>query len=154
MQQGFGLRTAREDDAEAVARLAAEFVAYLAALGDPDPRGITAAEYLRDGFGDRAAFAGFVAEDGAGVIGYLLYHDGYDVDRRGRVMYVADLFITEHARRHGVGRALMERARAECHTRGGRALLWTVYPANAAARSFYERLGARPTTEQLMSWSV
>jgi len=72
MQSGFILRVARADDAEAIGRLAAEFVAYLAGLGDPNPRGITAAEYLRDGFGDRAAFQGLVAEDGTGVVGYLL----------------------------------------------------------------------------------
>ena len=148
------IRAAREHDAEAIAQLAAEFVGYLAALGDPDPRGITAAEYLRDGFGDRAAFHGFVAEDSSGVVGYLLYHDGYDVDRRGRVLYVADLFITERVRRHGVGRALMEQARAECVARGGQALLWTVYPPNVAARRFYERLGGRPTAEQLMSLAL
>lgn len=148
------LRTAREEDAEAVAQLAAEFVAYLTALGDPEPRGITSTEYLRDGFGDRRAFDGFVAQEGTAVVGYLLYHDGYDVDRRGRVVYVIDLFVTERARRQGVGRALMERARAECHARGGRALLWTVYPPNVSARRFYEGLGARATSEQLMAWSV
>jgi GNAT superfamily N-acetyltransferase len=154
MRTGYNVRPAREGDAEAIGQLAAEFVAYLAGLGDPDPRGITAEEYLRDGFGDRAAFSGFVAEDGTDVVGYLLYHDGYDVDRRGRVLYVADLFVSERARRHGVGRALMERARVECEARGGQALLWTVFPPNAAARRFYEELGARPTIEQLMSWPV
>lgn len=148
------MRTARERDAEAIGHLAAEFVAYLAALGDPEPRGITAVEYLRDGFGERAAFRGFVAEDSTGVVGYLLCHDGYDVDRRGRVLYIADLFVSERARRHGIGQALMERARAECQARGGQALLWTVYPPNVIARRFYERLGARPTAEQLMSWPV
>jgi GNAT superfamily N-acetyltransferase len=154
MQTEYGVRPAREDDAEAIGQLAAEFVAYLAALGDPDPRGITAEEYLRHGFGDRALLGGFVAEGATGVVGYLLYHDGYDVDRRGRVLYVADLFVSERARRNGVGGALMDRARAECRARGGRALLWTVYPPNVTARRFYERLGARPTAEQLMSWPV
>ena len=154
MQPRFALRVAREQDAEAIERLSAEFVAYLTALGDPNPRGITATDYLRDGFGDRAAFDGFVAEDGTDLLGYVLYHDGYDVDRRGRVLYVADLFVTERARYHGVGRALMERVRSECQARGGQALLWTVYPPNLTARRFYERLGARPTAEQLMSWAI
>jgi GNAT superfamily N-acetyltransferase len=154
MQQVSLIRAASEQDADAIAELSAEFVAYLAALGDSAPRGITAAEYRHDGFGEHPAFAGLVAEHTGRVVAYLLYHPGYDIDRGGRVWHIIDLFVTERARRQGLGRALMARARAECHAHGGHALLWAIYPANVIARRFYERLGARTSADQLMSWPV
>lgn len=146
------VRPAALADADAVARLAAEFVAYLSGLGDSAPRGITADEYRRDGFGEHAAFAGLVADDGGQIVGYLLYHDGYDVDRGGRVLHVVDLFVTDSSRGRGAGRALMEAVREVCRRRSGRALLWTVYNRNIEARTFYERLGATCAEDLLMSW--
>jgi GNAT superfamily N-acetyltransferase len=149
------VRPATEADADAVARLAAEFVAYLCALGAHDPTGITAEEYRRDGFGTHPAFAGLVAEDDEGeILGYLLHHEGYDIEHGGRVLIVLDLFVTERARRRGAGRALMYAAADACRRAGGHALLWSVYPPNTAARAFYERLGASYAGDLMMSWQV
>jgi hypothetical protein len=94
------VRACTPGDAGAVAALSAEFAAYLRALGDPAPGAVTAEAYLRDGFGERPAFAGLVAEA------------------------------------------------------GGRAVVWAVYAPNAAARGFYEALGARYSDDLLMSWPV
>lgn len=145
------VRAATAEDADAVASLGREFVEYLRAFGDPAPRGIAATEYLRDGFGKRRAFSGFIAESDGGIVGYLLYHDGYDIDRGGRVLHVIDLFVSAAARHEGTGRALMEKAADECRRLGGHALVWSVYPPNAAARAFYERLGATYSGDLLMS---
>ena len=146
------VRPALQSDADAVERLAADFVAYLTELGDAAPRGLTAEEYVRDGFGARPAFCGLVAEDVTGVVGYLLYHEGYDIDRGGRVLHVVDLFVSTRARRRGFGRALMEAAREAGRCSNANALLWTVYPPNVAAVAFYERLGAALAPDRLMSW--
>src|SRR5215213_8193891 len=104
------VRPATADDAESIAQLSIDFVSYLESLGDSDVRGISADDYLRNGFGDRPAFAGLIAEDEGGVIGYLLYHDGYDIDQGGRVLHVIDLYVQAEARRAGAGRALMDAA--------------------------------------------
>lgn len=148
------VRACTPADAGAVSALSREFVAYLRDLGDPAPGGVTAEAYLRDGFGERPAFTGLLAEIDGRTVGYLLYHEGYDTDRGGRVLHVADLFVTGSARRAGAGRALMDAAAEVCRCAGGHALVWAVYPPNAAARAFYESLGGRYSDDLLMSWRV
>ena len=149
------IRSSTPEDAEIVAALGREFVEYLGSLGDPDPRSLTAEDYLRDGFGEQAAFSGLIAELNGQAVGYLLYHQGYDVDRGGRILYVIDLFVREGARRHGAGRALMEAAAEICHRLGGRELFWSVYAPNTMAQVFYERLGAKYTKDlKFMHWLV
>jgi GNAT superfamily N-acetyltransferase len=97
----------------------------------------------RDGFGPNPAFAGLVADADGEVIGYLLHHPGYDTDLACRVLFVADLFVTESRRGRGVGAALVRAARAVAVRGGATQLVWTVYSPNAGARRFYEGLGAR-----------
>ncbi len=138
-----------------MASLSREFGAYLQALGDPQPRVLTVADYLRDGFGERPAFAGVVAELEGEVVGYLLYCPAYDLDLGGRILYLCDLFVRESRRRQGVARALMQAAAEACRLMGGTALLWSVYIPNTAAASFYEKLGARYLRGlNFMQWSV
>jgi GNAT superfamily N-acetyltransferase len=145
------VRDATPGDAEAVERLSAEFVAYLRALGDPDPGLVSAERFARDGFGPERGFTPLVADAEGAVVGYLLHCPGYDVDRGGRVTHVVELFVSAAARRRGAGRALMLAAAEASRRSGARALLWTVYAPNADARAFYERLGARYGQELLMS---
>ena len=148
----FLVRDASPEDAAAIARLCAEFAEYLAALGEPKPRSISAEEVLRDGFGERPAFTSIVAEYEGRVVGYLLHHPGYDVVRGGRILIVIDLFVTADARRAGVGRALMEHARDTCRRSGNHALVWAVHSRNRAAIAFYERLGATFSDDLLVTW--
>jgi GNAT superfamily N-acetyltransferase len=124
-------------------------------LGDETPLNFNAEAYLRDGFGPSPAFAGIVAESGDAILGYLLYHPGYDTDLAERVLWVVDLYVSEDSRLQGVGRALMERAASVCRAQGGKALIWSVYPPNQIAARFYERLGAQYVTGlSYMSWRV
>jgi GNAT superfamily N-acetyltransferase len=109
----------------------------------------------RYGFGSNPAFAGLVAEVGGEAIGYLLYHFGFDADRACRTVHVIDLYVRESARRHGVARALMERAREICAAAGGGGLTWAVYKPNRLAAGFYERLGAAWIRDlDFMWWEV
>lgn len=148
------VRACTPADAEAVSALSQEFVEYLRALGDPAPGGVTAEAYLRDGFGERPAFAGLLAEADGRAVGYLLYYEGYDTDRGGRIVHVADLFVTESARRTGAGRALMAAAAEACRRADGHALVWAVYPPNEPAKAFYEGLGGQYSDDLLMSLRV
>ena len=84
-----------------------------------------------------------VAIDDGAIIGYLLYTFGYDTDRSARYLYILDLLVDEANRGWGVGRGLMEQARAICREQGGAELFWAVYEHNRAALAFYEHLGAR-----------
>jgi GNAT superfamily N-acetyltransferase len=145
----FAVRAAAAGDAEGVGRLAAEFADYLRALGDESDLRFDAGVYLRDGFGESPAFAGLVAERGGEIVGYLLYHPGYDADYAARTLHVVDLYVGEAWRGRGVGRALMGRAAAVCRALGGTQLFRAVYAPNEAALRFYGRLGARLTQDML-----
>jgi ribosomal protein S18 acetylase RimI-like enzyme len=137
------IRALEAGDAEAVARLAAEFAGYLRDLGDTGEHNLTAGAIRRDGFGASPAFAGLVAAQDGAVIGYLLYHLGYDADRAARTLHVIDLYVSSAARRQGAGRALMAEAARICRQAGGAYLFWAVYIPNPLATAFYTALGAQ-----------
>src|SRR3954463_4198850 len=104
------VRPALAHDAHAIGTLARQFADYLGALGDQTEFKLSAKAYLRDGFGKQPAFSGFVAEDKGQVLGYLLYHFGYDSDAAERNVHIADLYVERNARNRGVGTALMASA--------------------------------------------
>jgi hypothetical protein len=87
------IRKARLADVPAIACLAAESPQYLRGLGDTIEFRLNADALERDGFGPEPAFGGVVAEMAGSVVGYLLYHDGYDTDAACRPLMVADLFV-------------------------------------------------------------
>src|SRR5262249_45515628 len=110
------IRPLTEADAEAVIAMNGAFVAYLAALGDPDSQvqHFTRERYLVDGFGPDPAFAGFIAEESGAACGYLLYNKGYNVDLAQRLFFICDLWVDPEARRKGIARALMAQCAADC----------------------------------------
>ncbi len=143
IQQSFSIRPALADDADRVGQLARQFADYLRDLGDTSDFQFDARAYLRDGFGPSPAFSGIVAEINCRVIGYLLYHPGYDTDRAIRLLHVVDLYVEAGFRGIGVGRALMETVASVAEQAGAKGLLWSVYSPNVNAAEFYKRLGAR-----------
>ncbi len=146
------VRAARPADAEAIGGMMREFAAYLRSLGDEGPLDADADMVRRHGFGSGAAFTALVAEQDGALLGYLLYHFGFDADRACRIVHVIDLYVREHARRHGIARALMERAREICRDAGGGGLVWSVYKPNGLAAGFYDRLGARRIDDLDFMW--
>ena len=138
------IRPSTPADAEAIGAMAAEFQAYLRALGDKTNFDWGAPQYLRDGFGDKRAFEGIVAEMESGIVGYLLYHFGYDTDLGHRLVHVVDLYVREAFRHRGVASALMERVEDVGRSYGAEEMFWSVYEQNGAAVRFYEALGAKP----------
>lgn len=141
------IRTALASDAHSIENLAQQFSRYLRQLGDLTDFNLTAERYLRLGFGSRPAFAGLVAENNGSVIGYLLYHFGFDSDTAVRNLHIVDLYVDVSARRRGAGRALMAGAARIAREKGAQELIWSVYHANTMATTFYEKLGSRRITE-------
>ena len=151
----FSIRQAVREDAESVAGLGTEFESDLRSLGLPAESSFNAEAYLRDGFGPNPAFSGLVADTGTELLGYLLYHLGYDIDDAARILYVCDLYVRRDSRRQGVGRALMEEAVNVCRGLSGTQVCWSVYESNAPAFRFYEGLGASYIDdEKLMNLEV
>jgi ribosomal protein S18 acetylase RimI-like enzyme len=143
----FMIRAALASDAPAIGTLANQFASYLRNLGDPTDFKLTAEACLRDGFGLRPAFEGLVAEEDGSVIGYLLYHFGYDSDGAFRNLHIVDLYVDAKARKQGIGRGLMKAVAAVGRQAGAQEMIWSVYHANDLAAGFYERLGAQKITE-------
>lgn len=147
MSTSFVIRTAQAADAHSIGVLASEFAGYLRGLGDATDFKLTAEACLRDGFGETPAFAWLVAEDEGKVIGYLLYHFGYDSDRAARTLHIADLFVGQFRRHQGIGKALMAKAAEIGRKAGAEEIIWSVYRDNDLAAGFYEGLGAERITD-------
>lgn len=77
-----------------------------------------------------------VAED-EGVVGYL-YHQIF-----GEVGYVRNVVSSPSHRRKGIGRALMEAARAVFQNAGATSWCLNVKPDNTEARALYDALGLK-----------
>lgn len=137
------IRPACASDACDIGDLAQQFAIYLRSLGDQTDFKLTAEAYLRDGFGEQPAFHGIVAEDDNRVIGYLLYHFGYDSDEAARILHIVDLYVDAGRRKQGVGYILMKVAAGIAREAGANDMIWSVYHANVLATAFYEKLGAR-----------
>lgn len=133
---GVATRPARPDDAEAIADMARAL--SLADGGKPSQ--FTAEAFRRDGFGPQASFRAIVAEIDGAAAGYAVYYPGYDTDTATRGAYLADLYVAGHARRRGVGRALVSAVARACRDDGGRWMFWSVLKRNRGARRFYKRI--------------
>jgi len=80
------------------------------------------------------------ADDGE-MIGFTqLYKSFCSVEMRP-IVYLYDLYVAAHARRYGVGRALMERARTFADECGAARLTLETQTTNAAGQALYESLG-------------
>ena len=146
------IRRATAADAHAIGELAAEFQAYLRAQGSQGEFRWGADEYLRDGFGADPAFQGVVAEEGGRPVGFALCDRGYDTTRGERYVYLIDLFVAASHRRRGVGQALMRAIGEIGRRRGAESVAWSVLTSDRAARSFYEKLGARYVDNSQVMW--
>ena len=144
----YSIRPAACEDAEAVLRLSTEFADWLRSQGGPFESRFDVEAYRRDGFGPDPAFSGLVATSGTDLLGYLLYHEGYELDDAAKTLYLIDLYVRKDARRLGVGRALLGEAANVCRRLGGSQLYWSVYKINQPAFEFYEQLGASYIEDQ------
>lgn len=133
------IRPARKGDADAILRL-------LAALSEQDGAAhpATAEDYLRHGFGQDRLFQSLLAETASGIVGVAVFFPTFSTQRGRPGVYVQDLYVAPDRRGHGLGRRLLGAVRAHAAAWGADHLLLMVDQSNAAARSFYDRLGFRP----------
>lgn len=96
---------------------------------------------------DEKRLEALVAEDAGDVVGMALFYEGLGTFRAKPFLYLEDLVVSGGARSRRVGEALMAALAREVVARGALRLEWSVLDWNARAISFYERLGARHTTE-------
>jgi ribosomal protein S18 acetylase RimI-like enzyme len=155
---GFNIRPAGPSDFKRLARLFEEFGEFHR-RGRPDlfvkPEGTAHAfEEIE------ALIAGpestiLVAEDSAfpHLVGLATVHlrdtPACAIQPARRIAEIAHLGVARHARRHGVGRALMREALRFAEARGAAAVELGVHEFNAGAIAFYEALGFRTVTRRM-----
>ncbi len=95
-----------------------------------------------DLFGPSPAYDVLLADLAGEAVGYALFHDCYNTDIAARGVWLADIYVTDGARGHGAGRALMAGVARAALDRGAKSVWWGVLSSNVKARAFYADLGA------------
>jgi ribosomal protein S18 acetylase RimI-like enzyme len=93
----------------------------------------------------------FLAEDGNLPVGFVQLYPLFTSTslRPGRLWLLNDLFVVPAVRGQGVGRKLMDRARALAEETGARGLELATARTNSGAQALYESLGYRRDDDYL-----
>lgn len=87
------------------------------------------------------------------VAGHVVLTFCYSMEYGGRSAFVDDLFVRPALRNRGVGRALVDHARAICEALGIRAMHLEVARTNGPAQSVYRAVGFGSTDRELLHQS-
>jgi GNAT superfamily N-acetyltransferase len=137
------IRFATADDAGLLLHFVRELAAYEKAA---DAVVASEDDLRRHGFGPKRHFEALIASVEDRPAGIALFFPTYSTWRGKPGLYLEDIFVSEWARRLGIGRRLMARLAAIAVERGWERLDFSVLDWNPA-RGFYERLGASPLEE-------
>ena len=141
------LRPAVVSDVPVILALIRELASYEHAA---DQVVATAADLVRDGFGERARFHVLLADDDGTAAGFAFYFFTYSTWEGRPVLHLEDLFVDPRFRRTGIGRELMQALAKIAVDEGCSRFQWQVLDWNTDAIAFYGRLGARVQPE----WQV
>jgi ribosomal protein S18 acetylase RimI-like enzyme len=100
----------------------------------------TEGDWLRDGFGPRAQFTAFVAEQASAVIGMVTASERYYTSWAGCTLYIQDIYVDPPYRGRGMGAALLGCVAALALARGSPVVELAVRADNPARR-LYRRVG-------------
>jgi GNAT superfamily N-acetyltransferase len=86
-------------------------------------------------------FRAYVAYIGKRPVGYIIHYCTYSTYDGRRIFFLEDIFVTEDARKRGVGKDLFLFCLGEAKRTGCSELQWAVLAWNEDAIGFYERMG-------------
>ena len=130
------LRKAEEEDLDALATLFEGYRRFYQQPADLAKSRAFLAERLRE----RDSVI-FVAEDGGTLVGFTQLYPLFSSTQCRSIWLLNDLFTAESARGRGVGKALMETARAHAIETGAAAIELATAHTNLPAQRLYESLG-------------
>ena len=93
-------------------------------------------------FGPRPMAEVVLAERDGAPVGFALFFSNFSTFLGRPGLYLEDLYVHEHERGHGVGRALLGHLAQLAVDRGWGRMEWAVLDWNESAIGFYRRLGA------------
>lgn len=141
------VRAARPEDGPAFL----ELVRALAVFEKlPGPTDEAATRLLADAFGPSARYHLAVGEVDGQVSAYAVTFQTYSTFLAKPTLFLEDLFVHPRARRHGLGRALIEQTIERAKALDCGRVEWMVLDWNEPAHRFYEALGA----QKLDSWQL
>ena len=95
----------------------------------------------------------FVAELDRRVVGWAVFfveqHPVFVAEEQRTYGYIAELFVEEHARSHGAGRALIDACETEACRLGLGHIMIGVLAGNTRAANIYARAGYMPYSSEL-----
>jgi ribosomal protein S18 acetylase RimI-like enzyme len=103
------------------------------------------AELLPDGR-DTPLHAFFTPVDGDETVGVLWVHFDDSGEQRA---FIYDIEVSEHLRRRGYGRAIIDALVVEARERGARSIGLNVFGSNPGAKALYEQTGFEVTATQM-----
>jgi ribosomal protein S18 acetylase RimI-like enzyme len=129
------VRTATPSDAEAIGRLLDDFNTE---FEEPSPGPERLADRIREliAAGDTAVLLGGAGPDGVAVLRFRP-----SIWSQAHECHLAELYVVPGRRRHGIGRALMERALEVARQAGADHIDLGTSEDDVAARALYEGLG-------------
>jgi GNAT superfamily N-acetyltransferase len=92
---------------------------------------------------ESALGSAWVAESGAGLVGYLVAVSVLSLEHQGVMAEIDEFFVVPEARGRGIGAALLTQVEAALTAQGCVRVQLQLGVANQAARTFYERRGFR-----------
>jgi GNAT superfamily N-acetyltransferase len=132
------VRAARRDDFEAVVQL-------LELLGRPHVTAATEAD-CRAVYNEQIVDPNshhIVAEDSSGVVAFASLHFRGRLNHPTQDAWIPDLVVAEHARRRGIGRALLDEAEKHARERGCHSLALESAYFRAEAHHMYRQFRMR-----------
>jgi GNAT superfamily N-acetyltransferase len=130
------LRVAAAEDATTILGLVQELATF---EREPDAVTTTAADLVRDGFGETPLFHVFLASlpESPTVVGMAFCYLSYST-WTGPCMFLEDLYVSPSARRRGVSRTLFKALARAAWVTGCARLHWSVLKWNTPAIALYE----------------
>ena len=134
---GITIRQATEQDTARISIILGEVEAYYG--GDNEPADETQVHVAL--FAEPAAATVLLALDGTDLVGLASVSRLWPAAGADTSMYLKELFVSERARRRGVGAQLLDAVKEVSEEAGCSRLEWTGDTDNPAALSFYKKLG-------------
>lgn len=136
---GAVLRRARPGDEDGILECIRALATY---EKEPDAVETTADGLRQTLFGPSPSVFAHVIARHERIVGIAVWFLNYSTWTGRSGIYLEDLFVHPDERRHGYGRALLQRLARLCAERGYRRLEWSVLDWNQSAIGFYRSIGA------------
>jgi GNAT superfamily N-acetyltransferase len=141
------IRAATPDDVPAIGRMIRELAEF---EREPDAVKTTPAQLHEALFGPDAVASALLALDDVGEpAGFALWYRTFSTWEGVPGLFLEDLYISEHERGSGLGRALLTALARIVVRNDWRRLEWNVLRWNSEAIAFYDSLGGRPLDDWL-----